>query len=1617
MPDGIDTLAIFKRITGKKPVGGVKPVAPSVVTPTKPISPEGRTFTGKDEYGIPYNFRVTPDYQVFKEGKKVGKINDVTGEFTPTEPSFWDKASAFIKLIPVQLWKSLPINPYYWKDAQEKSESDRRDILLDWAKKQGVEDPESYVKELMEAKAGEVSWRAYEPTAGEVRIPEIPVKPISGREITTPGERFIGEWVGPTMLLAAPALKGVTAIAGWKAAGALPTAAKVAVRIPLAPVAGYEWVVGKTLYYVFGKPIGAAFNKLSDIVAKGKWNASPISKAFTGPEATDAYKIWRLHQTNPEQAEMLLMRTLRTNIKFADQFQQFLLRLKPETFTGGATEREAVIRLPLLLGIGEASVGATSATTTALARIADTIIKQGISATRVTPAFIASQIPQGVTLEKTPSLILQLKDLGYTEATISAMKPKEAWANLFKAPVAPSVTPKVTKPEAGMPEAVDKRIADINKLLATKGRLPAGQGTRADLSIELARLEAQREVAGMTNLGQLDTAIAEIQEELGLRSMPFHGRETNAFPQYITKQLDEQLKVYNEARIDALRSDAEDLLAQVKLAEAEAPTIQKIKAIQQRGRIDPASVSPEEARVAHTMLGAVGDIPPSVPPPGGHNPIFSSKQPEDILRQIADKATIGERPNQTLLRLHEGAISTEQSRTKAIVLEGNKKLKKAGIGIATRGQLVVMPNHIAKMDELYNALHNPSKVASGEIKIPKGLEGIYDELRGLTDWEQSSRLDFDPEMATVEDYFYRGWKPPQGATPNINQGRPLVRTPSFKLPRVNATYLEMRELGFEPLSWNPYQQWQISRMQGVKYREQMELVTYLKNMGDQWARPIDGGVVPEGWRIPQVGPAFEGKPFATLDPMNNQPTVMFSRRWMVPDSVANTLESIYGKRPDLGKIVFAGKSIDPLTIIDALTFGTKRAKLFGSFFQQQDFLERSGFISWGHAFDAALAGHPVEAIVAGLRYPQIAINILKSNFHPATRLSLLKQLDSTEPLIKGRPDVHFRGIREAGLSTADVTIFPADMDKVIQSIAKETGIAGIVRGFGRLIGDIESAMRRGLFDGTYPASVVNAIKYHIAPMMARHFPSATDAQLNGMIATETNKMFSLIPASQSVIQNRVLRESLRRVMFSMNENEGLLRQAAGAIKGPQAWFWRRYYIGAFLFLAIVANLIHFASTGKPLPKERYVPISKDAYGPLPFGYNTQFMAPTLPIKGRGGVELTLDLVGQADTAFRVLNPTFFITSRESVPVRILINQISGTDFYGAPITDVGPGGIISRISQALYDGFAPIGIGGLLPEIGRRAAEELGSELFAQTIPEYEDRLGLLGLGIQTTGLNLRAEMTMALLDRVARESGFLKADGTPVRKWDDLEQHQKKDLSKNEMLETELGLRSKAAVERQQQRALGFATLDDLDKERIVRGEALVTEFLTETRGLEGTDYRQRANQFRNEVTLLKREISSRKGQVDIDFKLFEDTGKLPEDPNKRALVEYYNTFELARKPSKEIDWDKQEAIETALRKLWTSAKNAYVDRNIGLTEWGFLMTEYIKDMEALKEYWAIPKGTYQATRREAYRLAHSRIDAILVRWYGYKPISGRTITPRPTPKRPGELDTLDIFRRITGK
>ena len=213
----------------------------------------------------------------------------------------------------------------------------------------------------------------------------------------------------------------------------------------------------------------------------------------------------------------------------------------------------------------------------------------------------------------------------------------------------------------------------------------------------------------------------------------------------------------------------------------------------------------------------------------------------------------------------------------------------------------------------------------------------------------------------------------------------------------------------------------------------------------------------------------------------------------------------------------------------------------------------------------------------------------------------------------------------------------------------------------------------------------------------------------------------------------------------MNENEGLLRQATGTIKGPTKAFWLENWLGAYLFFLTVAETLHFASTGEFLPLERFTPISTNTYGGLPIGYNRDFMAPNIPIKGKGGLDLTLDIVGQMDTALRVLHPLSFITSRENIPIRAITNQLTGENFFGKSITEIGPAGVASRMVQLAQDLFSPIGFG------------QAGAELLREQLPEgliapTETRIGAAGQIIQATGVNVRADIISPTLDEVSNE-------------------------------------------------------------------------------------------------------------------------------------------------------------------------------------------------------------------------------------------------------------------------
>ena len=894
---------------------------------------------------------------------------------------------------------------------------------------------------------------------------------------------------------------------------------------------------------------------------------------------------------------------------------------------------------------------------------------------------------------------------------------------------------------------------------------------------------------------------------------------------------------------------------------------------------------------------------------------------------------------QTLLRLHGGALRQAENEIGLVTRAGNAALKELGVGKIVRDNLVPVKADVPVLDDLFNALHNPSKVATGEVKVPPGFKDVYDDLRRHTNVEEAMRIDFDPNMATVHDYFYRGWKAPEGVARNEAERGRLGTRPGFKKPRVDASYQEMRDAGFEPLFWNPYEQLAHSQRMGIRYRQQIQLIDDFKRLGI--AVPDSAGTGLKGWRTPKVGPAFEGKPYTiTLEDGSRQ--VAYTKRYVVPEAMAARMENMYGVLPKLS-FNLLGLEVNLMKITGVAAFIPKMAKLFISVFQQQDFLFRSLGGAFTGAFDALRAGQPVEAVKTLGRWPKSAYTMLQANVGPGARERIRVTLNSTTPILQDRPGVHFQGIVQGGLSTIDPLMGVAELGDAARLAAGDVGKLDLRR-VTRKIADWEAAMRRGLFQGMYPAAQITDIRNNIAPMLARKWPNLSDEALNGLIARTANLKYSTIPAEQSVFQKQWLRATLARVFFSPGEGEGLLRQGTQAISGTNAAFWRKHWLGTYASVIAVANIIHFASTREPLPFNRYVPLSRDNWSPLPLGYNRDFASPAIPFAGRSGTELMLDIVGQMDTAFRILDPVSFLSSRESVPVRAGETQIAGEDFFGRPIDNLGPWGIYSRTAQLAQDMLLPIGVGVSVAEFARNAIP--GAD---EVIGESEGRIGTAGLVIQATGSNVRGETTSMLLDRSASESGMNNlTTGEPAQKWAELSPRQKDAVMiANPDLERELELRQETAVLRGSKQAQGFQKLDQAGVDRINAEEALVQD-LAQGKVIGGL------NGFRATYGKIQSDAAVMRSQIDEDFDLFKKDRELPKDPNQRALVQYYAVFDEATRESTQLDFDVLDEELAELEAKWTPAQSAYVDSETGRSEHPPVIQDYLRDRDSenVKDY-----------------------------------------------------------------
>ncbi len=90
---------------------------------------------------------------------------------------------------------------------------------------------------------------------------------------------------------------------------------------------------------------------------------------------------------------------------------------------------------------------------------------------------------------------------------------------------------------------LDRRMVEIEKALAMRTRMPRGTGGKEQLKIELAMLEAQREIK-VSSPVDIQSTIDAIEEELGSRNIPYHGSRKAAYENRTAKQLDAQLRVY-----------------------------------------------------------------------------------------------------------------------------------------------------------------------------------------------------------------------------------------------------------------------------------------------------------------------------------------------------------------------------------------------------------------------------------------------------------------------------------------------------------------------------------------------------------------------------------------------------------------------------------------------------------------------------------------------------------------------------------------------------------------------------------------------------------------------------------------------------------------------------------------------------------------------------------------------------------------------------------------------------------------------------------------------------------------------------------------------------------------
>ena len=369
----------------------------------------------------------------------------------------------------------------------------------------------------------------------------------------------------------------------------------------------------------------------------------------------------------------------------------------------------------------------------------------------------------------------------------------------------------------------------------------------------------------------------------------------------------------------------------------------------------------------------------------------------------------------------------------------------------------------------------------------------------------------------------------------------------------------------------------------------------------------------------------------------------------------------------------------------------------------------------------------------------------------------------------------------------------------------------------------------------------------------------------------------------------------------------------------------RSFMGSFMGLiasyAVIATILDtsagvVAGEGFNVNPDLYNPVTTGGDPMLGVNYSSRFVSPRIPFaQGRGGRDVRLDLIGQADTAFRLLDPEGFFLSRLSVPGRAFQNQLSGETFWGEQF-----GLDLKRLSQAMID-IAPLSGGAV--QAGLRRVDAL-----EEYIPAGEERLGLGGqVGQAMVGVNLRAENNPELRDRFAQERY--------QKNYSDLEPYRRKIIQKHGDQATggEFTKTSQTAAERNTPWGRLGHRLNELDQEEQARLEEMASFAGTETGGYSPQGREEQAKVIRAYYNL-KAEMSNRRDEARENLSGQGDKEFEAEGPLEEGLEGYYELFEQSATPAGNFDSAKYVEMRDAYMATLTRRQENYVLRNTNTTE-----------------------------------------------------------------------------------